>query len=96
MAIIPQSVTQTGFTLTWQPPSFEDTNGIIRLYVIQVLEVETGRYLTQTSNITEVTFDGLHPFYSYNCRIAVETIDLGPFSAPITVQLNEDGKCNKS
>ena len=93
MAGIPLLVTQTGFTLTWQPPSFEGTNGIIRRYVIQILEIETGTLTTETSNVTQVTLDGLHPFYSYICRIAAETIDLGPFSAPITVQLNEDGKC---
>ena len=92
MAILPSLVTDVSFTLSWQPPPFEGSNGVIRLYVIQVLEVDTGTLLTETSNITEITLEGLHPFYSYSCRIAAETIGLGPFSMPITVQLNENGK----
>lgn len=92
MALLLQLVSETSFTLTWQPPSFEGRNGIIQQYVIRVQEVDTGRMFTETSNTTEVTVENLHPFYSYNSRIAAETIGLGPFSAPITVQLNEDGK----
>ena len=65
---------------------------MIRQYIIQVLEVDTGTTFMETSNITELTLEGLHPFYSYSCRIAAETIAVGPFSNPITVQLNEDGK----
>ena len=92
MAVLPLLVTETSFTLTWQPPSFEGSNGVIRQYVIQVLEVDTGMTFMETSNVTEVILEGLHPFYSYSCRIAAETIGVGPFSFPITVQLNEDGK----
>ena len=91
IAIFPVLVTETSYTLTWQPPPFEDSNGIIRQYVIQVLEVDTGRLFTQTTNVTEITLEGLHPFYSYNTQISAETIALGPFSSPITVQLNEYG-----
>lgn len=92
MAILPQLVTETSFTLTWQPPPFEGSNGVIRQYVIQVLEVDTEITFTETSNLTVLTLEGLHPFYSYSCRIAAETIGVGPFSISITVQLNEDGK----
>ena len=92
MAILPQLVTETSFTLTWQPPSFEGSNGVIRQYIIQVLEVDTGITFMEISNLTELTLEGLHPFYSYSCRIAAETIGVGPFSNPVTVQLNEDGK----
>lgn len=92
MAILPLLVTETSFTLMWQPPPYEGRNGVIQQYVIQVQEVDTGRTFIETSNSTEVTLEGLHPFYSYSCRIAAETIEIGPFSTPITVQLNEDGK----
>lgn len=92
MAVLPQLVTETSFTLTWQPPSFEGSNGVIRQYVIQVLEVDTGITFMETSNLTELTLEDLHPFYSYSCHIAAETIGVGPFSVSITIQLNEDGK----
>lgn len=92
MTILPLMVTETSYTLTWQPPPYEGINGVIRQYVIQVLEVDSGRIFTEVSNDTEITLEGLHPFYSYTTRIAAETIGVGPFSIPITVQLNEDGK----
>ena len=96
MTVLPQLVTATSLTLTWQPPSFESSNGVIQRYIIQIDEVDTGRMLTATSNTTEVTIENLHPFYSYICRTAAETIAVGPYSTPITVQLNEDGKLKQS
>ena len=92
MTVLPHSVTASSLTLTWQPPSVENLNGIIRQYIVQIVETDTGRTLTIASNNTEVTVEDLHPFYIYICRIAAETVELGPYSAPITVQLNEDGK----
>ena len=92
MTVLPQLVTATSLTLTWQPPSFENSNGIIQQYVIQITEVDTGRRFTETSNSTAIIVESLHPFYSYNCRVAAETIEVGPYSSPITVQLNEDGR----
>ena len=92
MTVLPQLVTATSLTLTWQPPSFESSNGVIQRYNVQINEVDTGRMLTATSNTTEVTIEDLHPFYSYICRVAAETVAVGPYSTPITVQLNEEGK----
>ena len=96
MAVLPQMVTATSLTLTWQPPSFESRNGVIQQYIIQIEEVNSGRMLTATSNTTDVIIDDLHPFYSYSCRIAAETIQVGPYTTPILVQLDEDGKKYKS
>ena len=79
-------------TMTWNPPPFGHINGIIRYYVIQVNEVETQATFTMTSNVTEITVESLHPYYTYQCKIAVHTIDLGPFSNAITIQLLEEGE----
>ena len=92
MTILPHLVTATSLTLTWQPPSFESRNGVIQQYSIEIVEVNTGRIMTTTSNTTGVTVGNLHPFYTYNCRIAAETIGVGPYTTPITVQLDEDGR----
>ena len=92
MAVLPLMVTATSLTLTWQPPSFESRNGVIQQYIIQIEEINTGRMLTAISNTTEVSINNLHPFYSYSCRIAAETAQVGPYTTPITIQLDEDGK----
>ena len=92
MTVLPWLVGATSLTLVWQPPPFEGINGVIEQYVIQINEVNTGRMLTATSDTTNITVENLHPFYSYNCRVAAETIEVGPYSSPIRVQLNEDGR----
>ena len=79
-------------TLTWNAPPFEETNGIIRYYMIRVSELETGTSFFVTSNETEVTVLELHPYYTYECNVAAYTIDLGPYSTSITIQLLEEGK----
>ena len=91
MTVIPWFVTASSLTLVWQPPPFESINGVIEQYVILIEEVNTGRVLTAASNTTNITVENLHPFYSYNCRVAAETVGVGPYSSPITVQLNEAG-----
>ena len=51
---------------------------------------------TQSGFVVEATgesvvVDDLHPYYQYSCIVAAETVELGPFSAPVTIQLPEDG-----
>lgn len=88
--------------MEWYPPRFEDSNGIIREYIINITEINTGNSWQLTvgnetfiagSNNTITTFiDSLHPFYSYSFSIAAQTIALGPFSAFVIVEMPEDGK----
>lgn len=76
----------------WESPAFEETNGIIQTYIVQVVELDTGRQTVISTNTTAVTLEELHPFYTYSSRIAAETIEVGPFSTPLTIQLSEDGE----
>ena len=92
MNILPYMVTATSFSLTWESPAFEATNGVIQQYVVQVVELNTGRQVMVSTNTTEVTLEDLHPFYTYSFRIAAETIAVGPFSTPLAIQLLEDGE----
>lgn len=85
-------VTSYYLTLTWNPPPIEETNGMIRYYRIRVSEIETGTSMFMTSNETEITISDLHPYYTYECNVAAFTIDLGPYSNAITVQLLEEGQ----
>ena len=85
-------VTSSYLALTWNPPPFEETNGIIRYYMIRVSEVDTGTTFFVTSNGTEITIPNLHPYYTYECNVAAFTVGLGPYSNAITIQLLEEGK----
>ena len=59
--------------------------------MIAIHEVETGRNFTESSNTTQVTLEPLHPYYTYMCSIAAETVGRGPFSLHVTEQLPEAG-----
>lgn len=71
---------QNGVTLTWDPPPTTKRNGRIRYYNLEITEVETGDVLELESNYTNITVDGLSPFYNYTCNISAVTVAEGPFS----------------
>lgn len=84
--------TSQSINLVWESPPEEDINGILRQFVIRVVEHETGRIFTNTSSYEQITLLDLHPYYTYSVSVAAETIDTGPFSNNITIQLAEEGK----
>lgn len=86
------AVTAQTFTASWSPPPFEMQNGLIQQYVIVVTGTESGHTFQTTSNTTEVTVMNLRPFTTYTCKVAAETVGIGPYTSPITVQLLEDGE----
>ena len=79
--------------LTWQPPNNNSRNGIIQRYYINITELNTqSSFVVETISESVVVYD-LHPYYRYSCIVAAETVELGPFSVPVTIQLPEDGMC---
>ena len=85
------TTTDTSFSLMWQNPPLEDQNGIIRLYFINITEEETGRQFQLTSSAPHILVEFLHPFYTYVCTVAASTVDIGPYSPPLTVTTLEAG-----
>ena len=81
----------TTLRLSWQPPSSQYQNGLIREYRINITENETGRNFQLTSTHTFIIIPHLHPYYQYNCSVAAYTISLGPFSSVIAVNMPENG-----
>ena len=84
-------LTAQSFSLVWQPPPFEATNGDIRQYTLAIVEVETELYFEVITNTTQLTVDSLHPYYKYQCKVQAATVDTGPFSETISVHLLEAG-----
>jgi len=77
--------------LSWDPPNFEDRNGVIIGYVINVTTI--GVTLQYTSNTVHLTLDTLSPFTTYYCIIAARTsVGTGPFSIVLTFLTHEDGR----
>lgn len=85
------SVSSDTFTLYWDPPPYENQNGVIQYYSIRVLEVESGLVSHYTSYTFSLLLSSLHPAYTYNCIIAAYTVALGPFSVDFNVTTDEEG-----
>ena len=86
------SITSRKFTISWNPPGYNDQNGLIIYYNVSLVEVETGSIFQYTSYTTTLTIQSLHPAYTYQYRIAAYTVGLGPYSDPINITTAEDGK----
>ena len=88
------SFDSTSVRLSWQPPPFEETNGIIRYYTILVTELDTGDAFEVISNKTNTTIGSLHPFYTHTFKVRAETVAPGPYSSESSVTLEEEGNTN--
>ena len=87
------AVTSLTITLSWSPPSDDLHNGIIRHYLINIIEVNTSAaYTLQTQAHTSLTIGVLHPFYAYELSVQAVTVLPGPSSPSITVVTLQDGK----
>ena len=80
-------------TLSWNPPNYEDRNGVITGYVINVTDTRRNETLQYTSNTTALTLSTLSPYTTYYCIVAARTVvGTGPISAVITLRTPPDGK----
>ena len=87
-----RSENSTTLVLSWQPPPLDNQNGIIVNYTANVTESETGTIFFVVTATTTITLSSLHPYYTYSCIVAAVTIDIGPFTAPVSLEMPEDGK----
>ena len=82
--------------LSWVAPRLDRQNGVIRYYIIEAYENDTGNTLTyQTlSDQTSFAVGNLHPFYTYSIRIQAVTVGSGPLSLTLTVNTLQDSECS--
>ena len=86
------SINSTTITLSWSAPRFEDHNGAIRHYIVNVTEHETGSKFGTVTTQMGITFSSLHPYYTYVCTVYAVTIGAGPGAVPVNVTTMEDSK----
>ena len=85
-------VGSTSIHLTWDPPSPQYQNGLIRQYLINISEPVSG-YVNQTStDQTQITIRNLLPHRTYTCYVAAVTIAAGPYTGAVMVGTGNDGK----
>ena len=86
----------TLITFTWLPPPPADINGVIDYYVVELTEVDTGRFWEFFAVHTQINIGSLLPYHFYECRVAAYTVGIGPFTGTILLPSAEDSKtsCN--
>ena len=89
------TITSTSANFSWMPPPIEQQNGIIIGYTIIYTVTDTNEAFFELTNDTFLFIDTLKPFQNYSFKIAANTSEgVGPFSPPINIKTNEDGKNN--
>jgi len=87
------SITSNSLVITWDSPPDSVQNGIIRYYVVVMLELNTGSNLTFTvQSRTSLSVGDLHPYYTYQINVLAVTIEAGPSSLDHRVTTLQDGK----
>ena len=86
-----EAISSMAIVLRWSPPAAESQNGLIRHYIVTVMELTTGSTFDLISTDTALTVYSLHPFQTYEFMVSAVTIGPGPLSSPFTVQTAEDG-----
>ena len=87
-----EAPSSTTLSIEWMPPPQDDQNGIIRSYVVRVLEVVTSTTMTYNTTEESLTVGFLHPHYQYEVSVAAVTVGQGPFSDSVTIQTPQDGE----
>ena len=75
----------------WDTIAPENHNGILRYYLVSVLEVETSEMNTYSAVSTQLNISGLHPYYTYTCSVAAVTNDVGPSSEFVSITTPQEG-----
>ena len=85
-------VNSSTIVLNWKPPDIDDQNGIVRYYVVNVIELQTANIFPFIANATSLSITSLHPSYTYELTVSAATIGPGPFSPALTIQTAEAGR----
>ena len=84
-------VSSTSILLTWSAPLDDTHNGIIVLYTVRVLELDTGTESYHNTTETSLALISLHPYYLYECSVAAVTVGYGPYSTVFSLRTDQDG-----
>ena len=77
--------------IIWLPPAAIDINGDIEFYIVEAMELVTGRNLTFHAVEDHIFVGPVSPGYVYRCRIAAFTVGQGPFTDYFLVMSQELG-----
>lgn len=80
-------ITANSLSLSWDPPRYDQQNGVIRYFVVTVNDLASATSRTLIINATSITISNLRPFFVYNISMAAFTVGLGPQSNQLMIQI---------
>lgn len=94
ISISQRNIMSRSVDLSWMAPRRDMQNGVIRYFIIEAYENDTGNNLTYRtlSAQTRYTVSNLHPYYTYSIRVRAVTVGVGPLSTATNVNTLQDGK----
>ena len=78
-------------SISWDPPSPNVQNGILRQYSVTLTSSFSVVTHTVSSSITSSVITGLRPYTNYTCSVRAITIEVGP-AITAQIQTPEDGE----
>lgn len=79
--------------IQWESPAVEHRNGIIRRYIVNVTELETGKQEQFNTINLNMTLASRHPSFQYRYLVSAQSIAPGPFSQAQIISMPEAGIC---
>ena len=86
-------INSTSISVYWDPPPFDDQNGVITSYTVIITNLNRTN-ISMSINVTNTSYTAidLEEFKVYDIQVAAMTpVGLGPFSDVIRSQTFEDG-----
>ena len=85
----------SSFNLHWSPPPYEERNGEIIYYGINITEDDSGEtvlIINTTDSNPSYPISNLHPYYRYLYSVrAFTAVGNGPYSPTSAIQMPQDG-----
>ena len=94
---VPSNVSVSAVNATTLHLSWTDVisnRGLVREYIIRVVEIDTGLITETHTNLTFITIH-VHPAYLYNCSVSAVTVAHGPFTEEVSIVTPMAGKPTK-
>jgi len=79
--------------VSWTGIRRQFQNGMLRHYYIRLVHVDgaPGSQSVYSHPASPIVLTDLHPFYNYTVEVAGYTVARGPYSAPQSIQMPQDG-----
>ncbi|XP_071850013.1 receptor-type tyrosine-protein phosphatase delta-like isoform X2 [Apostichopus japonicus] len=87
LRMLAEAVSSDMITVSWEPPLYEERNGVISGYTVRMYAGDPTQSITNRTSATSLTFSGLRPNTDYVVQVKAHTsVGGGPFTEEFMVR----------